>query len=153
MHNETVENFSLLRVQRLYGKYLEQVEQLEKNRKWGDGLFGLKGGPEDDPCHDRFVEDLEKLLENIRLREPDPEQVCQVLRYLYEAPLGHSQPKSIYWMLLAVHSLTPGLIERLSAENARSLYDWYEAAFPRRERLPAQNKVLKALKAAGRNGS
>ena len=153
MHNETGENFSLLRVQGLYASYLEQVETLEKNRKWGEGIFGLKGGPADDPCHDRFAEELEKLLEELRLQEPEAEQLSRLLRWLYEAPLAHPQPKSAYWMLLAVHGLTLRLIESLDAERARSLYDWYAAAFPRQERLPVQKQVLKALKAAGRNGS
>ena len=34
----------------LYENYLDKVDYLEKNKPFGAGIFGMKGGPADDPC-------------------------------------------------------------------------------------------------------
>ena len=52
----------LARLEALYAGYLKTVQELEDNRKLGEGMFGFKGGPADNPCHDRFAEDLRALL-------------------------------------------------------------------------------------------
>ena len=43
------------------------------------------------------------------------------------------------------HGLTLGLIPLLSPSDARPLYDAYQAAYPRRHRLPVQKKLLAEL--------
>jgi len=60
--------------------------------------------------------------------------------------LGHRDAGAAYWMLLASHVLALPLIELLSPPEARSLLEAYEAGYPRRDRLPAQKKVISALK-------
>lgn len=135
----------LERVRALYEAYLAQAEKLERERKPFAGMFGISPGPADDPCHDRFAADLENLLRSCREAGSTPAEIREVLRYIYAAPTEHPQPRSSYWMLLAVHGLTLDLIEGLIAADAKEMHDWYEAAFPRRERVPVQNRVLKAL--------
>ena len=49
----------------LYDADIQKVEDLEKNRKITAGLFGLTKGPEDDPCHDKFAEDMEAALKEV----------------------------------------------------------------------------------------
>ena len=39
----------LSRLEALVHDYVEEVQKLERNRKIGDGLFGLRPGPADDP--------------------------------------------------------------------------------------------------------
>ena len=136
----------LERLHTLYENYLTLAEKLENERKPFAGMFGIIPGPADDPCHDRFAADLENLLKGCRAAGITPAETREALRYIYAAPTEHPQPRSSYWMLLAAHALTLELIDGLDAADAREMHDWYESAFPRRERVPVQNKVLKELK-------
>ena len=135
----------LARLEALYRNYIETVRELERNRKIGDGLFGLRPGPEDDPCHDRFAAELDALLRDFAAASPGSEDCAAVLRYLFTAPEAWRELKSAYWMLIAVQGLGAGLIERLNAADAGELEALYAARWPRRERLPVQTQILKQL--------
>ena len=136
----------------LYETYIDTVENLTRKRKPGEGLLGLKGGPADDPCHDRFVDALSEAVRDFAAQEPTSAECTAVLTYMYSAPLLHREPRSAFWMLLAVQGLSLDLIKELEPTDAASLRASYEKAYPRRKRLPVQEKVLAALKAASRNG-
>ena len=131
----------------LYENYLDKVDFLERNKPLGAGIFGMKGGPADDPCHDRFAEDLADLLGRLAESKPEPSEVQDTLRKIFFEPKKHVNLRAAYWMLLAVHGLTGALTERLSPEDAKALYDAYTGRYKRWERLPNQIELLKKLKA------
>ena len=97
---------SLRRAQALVEAYLQQVREAERKRKPGEGIFGTRGGVKDDPCHDRFAQDLERLLSEIRAETPDSAELRELLSYLFASPKQEAVPGSAYWMLLAAHGLT-----------------------------------------------
>lgn len=135
----------LEKIQALYREYEEEYRRLERTQKLGAGMFGLGGGPRDDPCHERFARDLERLLQEEPA--PGPEQAKDVLEFIWFAPAGQTERRdAVSWMQIAVHSLTPPLITRLDPAAAAGLLKRYEAAYPRQERLPAQKKVISALR-------
>ena len=136
----------LSRLEALYRGYIRTVQELEKNRRPGDGLFGLRPGPADDPCHDRFAADLDELMKACAAAGPDSAESAALLRYLFTAPEAFRELKSAYWMLIAVQGLGACLIERLSPSDARALAEFYAARYPRRERLPVQTQLLKRLR-------
>ena len=133
-------------IQALYDTYIAAVETLEQNRKPGDGLLGLKPGPADDPCHDRFADELGAAIAQFAAEEPSSEEARAVLEHIYTIPSAHREPQSVYWMLVAVHGLTPTLIDRLSPADADALARLYAGEYRRWERLPAQKQALAALK-------
>ena len=135
-------------VRGLYTAYEAQFQAQDRKRKPMEGIFGLGGGPGSYPCHEQFAVDLEELLKRTASAAPGPELVRQLLDYIYFAApsAGRSWPSPVHWMTLAVHGLTLDLIPFLTPEDSRTLYEQYQAAYPRRSRLPAQEKVLKALK-------
>ncbi len=137
----------LARLEKLYGDYLKTVQDLEDNRKLGEGMFGFRGGPADNPCHDRFADDLRALLEDFSSREPCSADVREVLSWIYDASKRFTQPRTARWMLLAVHGLTAPLTDRLSPDDARALHEAYSGSYRRWERLPNQVELLKKLKA------
>ncbi len=143
MHNPELVS---ARIESLYGSYLATVEQLERNRKLGEGIFGLKGGPADNPCHDRFAEDLRELLCDFAAEAPESAAVRSVLEYIYEAPKRTAVPKSAYWMLIAVQGLTRELIEKLSPSDADALAERFASLYSRHERLPVQIELLNQLR-------
>ena len=137
----------LSRLEALVHDYVEEVQALERNRKIGDGLFGLRPGPADNPCHDRFAADVKQLLEACRDASPDSGECAQVLRTLFTAAEPWRELKSAYWMLIAVQGFGAELIDRLNHDDAAALAALYAAHYPRHERLPVQDKLLKKLKA------
>lgn len=131
----------------LYEAYLEEFYQLERKRKPMEGAFGFGGGPKNYPCHDRFAGDLEQLLQRFAAQSPSSAEAGEALHYIYfTAPERWKAEPSVYWMLMAVHSLTMDLIRLTEPSEAAPLYDAYQSAYPRRSRLPAQDKLLALLK-------
>lgn len=134
-------------VVRIYEAYLEEFYQQKKSRGPFDGIFGLRGGPQDYPCHEKFIQDLDRQLKSLLSQSPAPHETEEVLWYIYcEAPARWEREPTVYYMLLAAHSLTPDLTGCLDASGAQALYDAYQKQYPRRRRLPVQIKILDALK-------
>ena len=134
-------------IQRLYEDYLQKTEELERQRKPGDGLLGMGGGPDQDVCHDKFAEELTAVMQELAQFPVPSGDLHEILEYMYGVPLRHRDNSLAYWMLLAVQGLTAQLISHLEPRDASELLGWYRAAYPRFERLPVQKKVLSALKA------
>lgn len=111
-----------------------------------EGAFGAKGGPKDDPCHDRFAAQLRELLTEFASSAPELSEIRQMLACLFQAPRQAEVPGSAYWMLLAVQGLGLDLIAKLSPGDAAALAAAYERDHPRRMRFPVQNQVLRELK-------
>ena len=141
-------NEALVRLRELYESYLGEVEQLELNRKPGAGIFGLKGGPADNPCHDRFAETLHGFYEGFTAQKPESAAVKELMAYACTAPIAAPTPRCAFWMLIAVQGLTQPLIALLDPQDARAVAELYEKSFKRRERMPAQIKLIKALRSA-----
>ena len=141
MHKE----FVLARLEQLYDDYLVTITRLERDRKPLEGFFGTRG-PKDDPCHDRFAADLGAFLEELAADEPDSSLRRVAIEKVLAAPLQNREPKSAYWMLVAVQSLTRGLIDGLTPEDAAAIAERYAADYSRWERLPVQNEILDQLR-------
>ena len=139
-------------MRRLREQYLEKVRELERSRKPGEGIFGMRGGPADDPCHDRYAEDLDALLKGFADEAPDSASVRAVLDELYAAPPKGETPHSAFWMLIAVQSLCPELIDRLEPGDADALVKRFASDYRRWELMPVQQKIVKALKNRVKNG-
>ena len=137
----------LARMDRVVEDYLADAEKLERSRKPSE-LFGLKFGPADDPLHERFARDMAALLAGFADEEPDSAALRTVMTKLFGAAKQYPEPKSAAWMLVAVQGLARELIPALNREDAAALAKAYEAAWPRRARLPVQDDVLKDLKKA-----
>lgn len=128
----------------LYDDYHAQIRLFKSKMKPADGLFGMGVGLGEAPCHDDFAEKLEALLQAMAA-DGDFQDSRSVLEFIYQAPLQEPE-RAAYWMMMAVHRLTLPLINRLEQEDAQQLLAWYKDAYPRKDRLPPQDMVLKALK-------
>ena len=136
----------LSRLEALYNDYIGTVQELERNRKPGEGLFGMRSGPKDNPCHERFSEDVEKMLKDFRDTSPTSEDSAAMLRYILTIPESWQELTCAYWMLIAVQGFGIDLIGYLEPADAKALAEILSAAYPRYIRLPVQNKLLKELK-------
>lgn len=130
----------------LYEAYLDEFHRLERKRRPFEGVLGFGGGPQNYPCHEAFAQDLERLLNQFAAQAPSSDQVGPVLDYIYfAAPARWKSETAVYWMLLAVQGLTLDLIPLLDGAGAEALCKTYQDTYPRRQRLPVQEKVFAAL--------
>ena len=138
------------RLRALYESYLDEAETAERNRKPGAGWFGMKGGPADDPCHDRFSVALREYFTELSDSGAPSEVVRDEIAFVFTAPLQYREPRAAYWMLIAVQGLCRPLIGSLTPQDAGTLSELLEKSFRRSERMPVQIELIKELKAASK---
>jgi len=138
------------KLESLCAAYCETAGQLEHSRRSLEGMFGLPGGPTKDPCHKRFLEDAAALLREFAEGRQDSSGARELLGFLFAYPKRTAAPKTAYWTLIAAQGQVRELIARLSGEDAAALAADYQALYPRRERLPVQDEILKLLQRAAK---
>ena len=139
-------NEALAQLRALYEAYLDKTAVLERDRKPGAGWFGLKGGVADDPCHDRFAEELHAYFTALAASGAESAAVREIMEYVISAPQTADAPRAAYWMLIAVQGLTRPLLPLLSAADAQAVGEHLEKLFPRSKRLPVQDELVRALR-------
>lgn len=127
----------------IYAEYLEQVDQLMKDKKPADGLFGLGDAPQHAPCHALFDQQVELACQQMA---PDAAELTEVVTLLLRAEKDHPAPDCAAWMMIAAQRHSLSLISGLSREAAADLLKWYTAAYPVFRRLPVQKEVIRQLK-------
>ncbi len=135
-----------------YELYL--AEALEARRKAGicDGLFGMGKDPRKDACHERFYHAIENWTAEFLNQETTAQQKAEAAAWILKAADRHRGEMDVYWYLYAAHLHAIPIIEKLETEPAKELLQWYDQAYPARERMPVQDQVYRALKKAARTG-
>ena len=135
-------------IRAVYEEYTAQVSRLERERKAWDGLFGMGKKLADDPCHERFLDELEKLLKAFAEEKPSSGDIRGVLDFIYRISCDEDQPSSALMPMNAVHSLTVELAGQLSPQDAAALLEQYTADYPKSRRFPVHKTVVKTLERA-----
>lgn len=131
----------------IYARYFENAAKVRAKASPLAGIWGMGNDPRNDRCHDEFYEAVESW---VGLFDGDAAAAREAVRFILGAALEYKQNKDVYWYLFAAHKLTLSLISRLEPTDGKTLFAWYDQSFPKKERLPAQQQVWKALKRAGK---
>ena len=135
-----------------YNDYEKELEELHKKAPATAGLLGIGGHPKDDRCNEIFFYNVEKWVDRFLKGNPEQADVDAVAEWLLRLADAHRQDHT-YWFCFAIQAHARGLIPRMSREKAQELQEWYNEAYPRLDRLPAQNEVYKMLlKHSGKTG-
>jgi len=134
-------------LRQIYADYLNDLAEFRAKLKPTDGLMGFGKGLKDAPCHAEFAERLEKALAAFADGTPSPAETAEALGFIFDAPQEYGETSSAYWMLIAVHSLTEALVRFLTPEDASAIHARYVEQFPKHSLLPAQAKLIEALRA------
>ena len=114
-----------------YDEYEEKLLKLYEKASPMAGVWGMGNHPKDAPCNE------------------EAEAVAEWMLRLAEV---HRQDKT-FWFCFAIQVHAKGLIPLMSREKAHELKNWYDEAYPLRERLPTQRDIYKALeKKSGLHG-
>lgn len=126
-------------------EYLRQTEILIKKAKPTDGLMGLIAGPKSDSCHEFFYEDVGELSRKLLESGPSGEELYAFTRLLITAAQEHRDNDLAYWFLYAMQGHAIPLIPLLRSEERAELLAYYNAHYPKIERMPVQKQVAKLL--------
>ena len=130
--------------QEIMTEYDAAVDNVQKNRKRFDGFFGLGHHPGNAPCHEIMDEKVKNLCARAA-EEADPAEKAALTGAVLKTEKSWDGPEFARLMLCAIQRHTLELIPLLEDGVRRELAEWYGANYPRRERLPAQEKVYRAL--------
>ena len=131
----------------IYQHYYEKAETVRAKASIFDGFWGFGKDPAKDACHEVFYERAQEWVE--KFDDTDPDRVLEVVKFILNAPL-EQHAKGVHDYLFAAHGLILPLIPRLRSADCGELARWYDANFPKRQRLPLQQKVWKTLKDMGK---
>ena len=130
-----------------YEQYLEEAEKARQKAGLCGGLFGMGNDPRKAPCHEAFYVFVAEWVGAFLQTEGDCGEAASWLLKLADA---HRGEKDVFGYLYAAQGHALPLIARMDRESAKELLCWYEGAYPRRNRMPVQDAVYKALKKAAR---
>ncbi len=135
-------------MQKLKARYEEYVKQaIEIRKKAGPlaGILGMSNGPQNDPAHVIFYEDVGHWVKKFLETAPGAEDCFQAARFLICASAELGQADS-YWMMYAAQGHVRQLLPKLTAEHCAWLRDFYDENYPKNKRMPVQNELYKQLK-------
>lgn len=130
----------------IYSHYYDEALKVRAKAPILAGIWGMGKDPRNDRCHDEFYEAVEKWVGNF---DGDAAAALEAVKWILGAALVNKN-RDTYWHLFAAHGLTLPLIEKLDTADCKELFSWYDASYPKRERLPLQQQVWKALKKAAK---
>ena len=129
----------------MMAEYDAAVVEVQKKRKPLDGVLGLGSHPGDAACHEILDGKVQALCQRAET-EADPGEKKELLEEIYRLPGRWNGPEYARLMLIALQRHTLGLIPGMDVEDRKSMAEWYQKEWPRVQRLPIQDSVLKALK-------
>ena len=133
------------RFQGIMEQYSEALEKAGKTRRLAGGLFGLGGGPGDDPCHDAMDKQVGELAEQFLADEDALEEAALLVSDILKAEKSREWTPAAKWAVLAIQRYTIPLIPEIGPEDRKELAAWYTDAYPKRQRLPIQKQIVKEL--------
>lgn len=135
-----------------YAQYHQEAQAAWEKAGLCDGLFGMGADPRKHPCHDDFYNSIGQWVTGFLASEPEASACLEAAQWILKQPADYKD-QNIFWYLYAAQKHALPLIPLLPAAACRDLLAWYEGTYPKRDRMPVQDAVVKTLKktAHGKN--
>jgi len=137
------------KLREIYSGYIQDVAKVYRDAKPMDGMFGWGDDPRKDPCHMRFYEGVQQWAADFLKKAPEQEEVFAAVRFILETPAKHRE-QSCFWFLYAAQGAARELIPLLNSAQCACLREFYDKAYPKRDRMPVQQEIYKLLKKGGK---
>ena len=125
-------------------RYEEAVSRMVARLRPGDGILGMGRDPRRDPCHMEFYEAVGQAVTQSLQAGLEAGGADRAVRFLLSMSQGDRHTLARPMMEAAQGHALP-LIPLLEKSQAAELVRWYAGQYPKRRRLPIQDKVLAAL--------
>ncbi len=129
----------------IYKNYAAQIEGIKANYKQYISLFGLGNSPSKHPCHMEFLENLERISKELVSQSISPEAAQAALVYICYPTNERKAPSYARVVYDTAHGQALSLVSALTREGAAQILDEYESNYPKKLRLPNQQKLCVAL--------
>ena len=131
-----------------YELYLREAEKARQRAGLCDGLFGMGNDPRKASCHQDFYEYVGQWVDAFLKMKLDPESCAEAVEWILKIADAHRAQKDVFGYLYAAQGHALPLIARMDRNIAGELLSWYDRSYPKRDRMPVQDRVYKALKKA-----
>lgn len=142
----------LEQLEQIYREYEEKLSQAAANASVFAGAFGMGDDPRKNACNQIFYEQVGRWTAAYRESNPSPGETAKAVRYILEYPARHRE-SGTYWMTYAAQKHAQGLLSMVEPAEAEELRAEFARLYPRTERLPVQQEVLRELSARAGKGS
>lgn len=129
----------------IYEVYIQRSDKVLQDASAFAGVWGMGEDPKNHPCHMKFYKAVEAFLKNFLQTEHSEETVYEVTDWILRAPANH-RDEAVFWYMFAAHGLCKPLIPLLSPDHCAVLRDFYDAHYPKFDRMPVQRDLYKLLK-------
>lgn len=142
----------LEQMKRLYEEYEEKLAQAVANASVFAGAFGMGDDPRKDACNQIFYDQLGRWATEFREANPTAGEAARAVEWILEYPAQHRDSRT-YWMTYAAQNHAQALISLVEPGEAEALAAEYVKLYPRTERLPVQQEILRTLRERAGKGS
>ena len=125
-------------------RYQSAMDRVAANLRPGDGILGFGNDPRRSPYHMDFYNELGDLAGRLAQGEWPAEEAGETVEFLLTLGEKFGGKMTLSMMEAAQGHVLP-LVPLLACDQAEQLARSYAARYPRRKRLPIQEKVLQAL--------
>lgn len=125
-------------------RYQSAMDRVAANLRPGDGILGFGNDPRRSPYHMDFYNELGELAGRLAQGEWPAEEAGETVEFLLTLGEKFGGKMTLSMMEAAQGHVLP-LVPLLACDQAEQLARSYAARYPRRKRLPIQEKVLQAL--------
>lgn len=135
----------LEQLKQCYAQYAAEAEQAAKEAAPFSGVWGWGADARNDACHTRFYEAVGQWMEVFLRGEPSAEELHKAAEWILCAAAEQGDEQT-FWFLYAAQGHCKPLIPLLNKEQRASLRDYYDAHYPKRDRMPVQKEIYKLLR-------
>lgn len=135
-------------LEEIYSKYEKKLSKARESAGAFAGAFNMGDDPRKHPCNQIFYDEVEEWAESAAADIAGQDAKEAVEYILFYA--GTHRDSETYWYTYAAQKHAGKLIPKLDSESAELIYNQFVDMYPKLDRTPVQNEIVKLL--AGKTG-
>ena len=130
----------------IYDAYGEALAQAHRKSSIFSGFFGQRSAddPRSHPCNRDFYEKTGDWISRFAASAVDEQRMLEVSRFVLNAAVNN-EGRPTYWYFLVSQEYITALVPRMMPESCADLAAEYDRNYPKRRRLPIQDRVYEQL--------
>ncbi len=127
-----------------YAQYETEARRAAEEAAPFSGVWGWGIDARNDGCHTHFYDDVGRWVSEFMISNPASEELYTAAEWILCAAAEQGNEQT-FWFLYAAQGHCKPLIPLLSREQRLELQVYYDAHYPKRDRMPVQKEIYKLL--------
>ena len=136
---------TITELKNLYDEYDKMIQDLTNSTSPLARAFNLGLNSRNHPCNQAFYDNVGKWVKDFLATSPSQQEVYEATAHILTAATRYQNEDSCAYMQ-AAQGHVADLIPLLCAQDRAELRDWYDNRYPKKVRLPIQDKIYKLLR-------